>query len=235
MTMQASVRPADGECWDRPSAVTRSLLGYGPLAGLVYLVSGVTQGLTRDGFDFGRHSLSLLANGPLGWIHVTTLVVTGLMTVAAAGGVHRALRRVPGRSWAGALLGGYGAALVLGGILVADPMDGFPLGTPAGAPVETTPAGVLHLATGGLGFACLIGATAVLTRRFAREGRRGWAWASVVTGAVVLAGFLGVASGATSAPAVLGLWTGVVTGWAWLAAVSVHLYRRTPYPARPRR
>ncbi|NEK84776.1 DUF998 domain-containing protein [Blastococcus saxobsidens] len=233
--MQASattVRITDGECWDRPSAVTRLLLGYGPLAGLVYLGSGVIQGLTRDGFEFSRHSLSLLANGPLGWIHVTTLIVTGLTTIAAAVGVHRALRG--GRSWAGPLLGGYGAALVLGGIFVADPMDGFPLGTPAGVPVETSLAGVLHLAAGGLGFACLVGATAALARRFGREGRRGWAWSSVVAGAVVLAGFLGVASGATSALAVLGLWIGVATGWAWLAAVSVHLYRRTPHPTRPR-
>jgi hypothetical protein len=45
---------------------------------------------------------------------------------------------------------------------------------------------------------------------------------------------VGVASGSTSALAVLGLWIGVVTGWAWVAAVSVHLYRRTPHPTRPR-
>ncbi|WP_346621004.1 DUF998 domain-containing protein [Blastococcus montanus] len=230
----AVVRASGVAACDRPSAVTRSLLGYGPLAGAVYLTSGVAQALTRDGFDLGRHSLSLLANGPLGWIHVTTLVVTGLMTIAAAVGVHRALRGGRGGSWGGGLLGGYGAALVLGGVFVADPMDGFPVGTPAGAPVETTLSGILHLAAGGLGFACLVGATAVLARRFARESRPGWAWASALTGAVVLAGFTGVAGGSTSALAVLGLWTGVVAGWAWIAAVSVHLYRRTPHPTRPR-
>ena len=113
-------------------------------------------------------------------------------------------------------------------------MDGFPLGTPAGAPAETTLSGILHLASGGLGFACLVGATAVLARRFSRESRTGWARASAVSGAVVLAGFMGVASGSTSTLAVTGLWIGVVTGWAWIAAVSVHLYRRTPHPTRPR-
>ncbi|TFV48931.1 DUF998 domain-containing protein [Blastococcus sp. TF02A-35] len=236
--MQAShgdaVRDTGPTYLDRPSAVTRSLLGYGPLAAVVYLASGVTQGLTRDGFDLGRHSLSLLANGPHGWIHVTTLVVTGLMTIAAAVGVQRALRGAADRTWAGRLLAGYGLALVLGGVFVADPMDGFPLGTPAGAPVEPTLGGVLHLAAGGLGFACLVAAAVSLARRFAREGRTRWAASSAVTGAVVLAGFAGVAGGGASPLAVAGLWAAVVTGWAWVAAVSVHLYRRTPHPTRPR-
>jgi len=235
MTIEAStsIRPAADASCDPGSAVTRSLLGYGPLAGAVYLTSGVVQGLSREGFDFGRHSLSLLANGALGWVHVTTLILTGLMTVAAAVGVRRGLRGGRAASWGGGLLAGYGVALVLGGVFVADPMDGFPVGTPAGAPVKTTTSGLLHLAAGGLGFVCLIGATAVLSRRFARESRRAWAWASAAAGVVVLAGFGGVASGSTSAPAVVGLWIGVVTGWAWVAAVSVHLYRRTPHPARP--
>ena len=236
MTVEATAgtRMAAAECWDRPAAVTRSLLGYGPLAGAVYLFSGVVQGLARDGFEFDRHSLSLLANGPWGWVHVTTLVVTGLMTLAAAVGVHRALGSGREASAAGPLLAGYGAALVLGGVFVADPMDGFPVGTPDGPPVEATPEGVLHLASGGLGFVCLIAATVVLARRFAAESRRAWTRVSVLAGVVVLAGFAGVAGGSTSPVAVLGLWAGVVVGWAWLAAVSVHLYRRTPHPTRPR-
>jgi hypothetical protein len=234
MTFTASTRPAEGagsrQPFDRPAAVTRSLLGYGPLAGAFYLVSGLAQALTRDGFDLTRHDLSLLANGPLGWIQVTTLVLSGLMTVAAAVGVRRAL----GGGWGPGLLAGYGLALVAAGAFVADPMDGFPVGTPAGPPAEISTAGLLHMAAGGLGFGCLVVAALVLARRFAGEGRRGWALGSRVTGAVVLLGFLGVASGSTSALAVLGLWIGVVTGWAWLGAVSVHLYRRTPHPTRAR-
>jgi hypothetical protein len=220
--------------FDRPAAVTRSLLGYGPLAGAVYLGSGLVQALTRDGFDLSRHSLSLLANGSLGWVHITTLVVTGLMTVAAASGVSRALRGGRGAAWGAGLLAGYGGALVAGGVFVADPMDGFPVGTPAGPPAEVSTAGLVHLAAGGLGFACLVAATLVLGRRFAQESRRAWAWCSRLTGLVVLAGFTGVASGSTSSLAVLGLWVGVVAGWVWLGAVCVHLYRRTPHPTRPR-
>jgi hypothetical protein len=234
MTLTASTRPAEGagdrQPVDRPAAVTRSLLGYGPLAGLVYLVSGLTQALARDGFDLTRHDLSLLANGPLGWIQVATLVLTGLMTGAAAVGVRRALRT----TWGPGLLAGYGVALVAAGVFVADPMDGFPIGTPAGPPAEVSTAGLLHMAAGGVGFGCLVAAGLVLARRFAREGRSRWAVGSRISAGVVLLGFLGVASGTTSPLAVLGLWIGVVTGWAWLAAVCVHLYRRTPHPTRAR-
>jgi hypothetical membrane protein len=230
MTRTAPPRPAEGtgtrQPFDRSAAVTRSLLGYGPLAGALYLVSGLTQALTRDGFDLARHDLSLLANGPLGWIQVTTLVLSGLMTVAAAVGMRRAL----GRSWGPGLLAGYGLALVAAGVFVADPMAGFPAGTPAGPPAEVSTAGLMHMAAGGLGFGCLVAAALVLARRFAREGRRGWALGSRATAVVVLLGFLGVATGSTSSSAVLGLWIGVVTGWAWLGAMSVHLYRRVPHP-----
>lgn len=108
------LRPGTGanQVFNRPAAVTRSLLGYGPLAGACYLASGLAQALTRDGFDLRRHDLSLLANGPLGWIHILTLMLTGLMTVASAIGVFRALpgaasprgrracwRRTAWRSW----------------------------------------------------------------------------------------------------------------------------------------
>jgi hypothetical protein len=227
-----ALRTADRTLCDPRSAVTRSLLGYGPLAGSLYLVSGLVQALTRNGFDITRHDLSLLANGPLGWIQIATLVLAGLMSVAAAVGVHRALAGGPGARWGAGLLAGYGVALVAAGAFVADPMDGFPICTPAGAPAQVTTAGVLHMTAGGIGFLCLVASTWVLARRFHAEGRSGWSRGSVAAGIVVLAGFLGVASGTTSPWAVLGLWVGVVTGWVWIAAVSIHLYSRTPSPAR---
>src|SRR5690606_16609679 len=54
-----SVRHAGmGVSFDGAAAVTRSLLGYGVVAGVFYLVVGVVLGMTREGFDFGRHPLS---------------------------------------------------------------------------------------------------------------------------------------------------------------------------------
>ena len=45
--------------FDRGAALTRSLLGYGVLAGPFYLAVGLVQALVREGFDFSRHPLSL--------------------------------------------------------------------------------------------------------------------------------------------------------------------------------
>ena len=75
--------------------VTKSLLGYGIVAGPCYVVVSLAQALTRHGFDLGRHEWSLLANGDNGWIQVANLIVTGLMVIAFAIGLRRALTRAP--------------------------------------------------------------------------------------------------------------------------------------------
>jgi hypothetical protein len=197
--------------------VTRSLLGYGVLAGPFYLVVGVVQALTRTGYDLAHDDLSVLANGSLGWIQMTNLILSGLMTVAAAIGIRRAL---PDRPWGPRLIAGYGIGLVLAGVFTADPMNGFPVGTPPGAHTMTWH-GLLHLVTGGLGFLCVIAACFVLARPF---GRR-WTAYSRATGVLFLLSFLGIASGSTSAAIVLGFWLGIILAWTWLAVLSVRLYR----------
>jgi hypothetical membrane protein len=198
--------------------ITRSLLGYGVLAGPLYVGVSLAQALTRDGFDLTRHAWSLLANGELGWIQIMNFVLTGSATVAAAVGLRRALGRRP----APALIAAYGVGLVGAGILRADPAQGFPAGTP-----ETTPIswhGALHLVIGGVGFGCLIAACFVLANRFRREGRRGLAWFSLATGVVFLAGFAGIASG-SHGPTTLAFVAAVGLVWAWLATVCIHFYR----------
>jgi hypothetical protein len=53
--------------------VTRSMLGYGVIAGPIYLGTYVVQGLVRDGFDFTLHAASLLTAGQYGWVQVVNL------------------------------------------------------------------------------------------------------------------------------------------------------------------
>lgn len=198
--------------------ITRSLLGYGVLAGPLYLGVSLAQALTRDGFDLSKHAWSLLANGPLGWIQILNFVVAGLATVAAAVGLRRAL----GRRLAPSLIAAYGVSLVGAGIFRADPAQGFPAGTP-----ETTPIswhGALHFVVGGVGFLCLIVACFVLANQFRREGRPGLAWFSLVTGVAFVAGFAGIASG-SQGPTTLAFVAAVVLVWAWLATICIHFYR----------
>ena len=205
--------------------VTRSLLGYGVIAGPVYVAVSLAQALTRDGFDLSRHQWSLLANGPLGWVQVTNFVLTGLMVVACAAGLRRALVTGPGARWAPRLLAVYGASLVAAGAFRADPALGFPAGTPEG-PGEVSWHGLLHLAAGGIGFTCLAAACFAVGRRYAAEGRRGFARWSRATGAAFLAGFGMVASSGGSEVDNLAFTGVVVAVWAWLSAVALDTYRR---------
>ena len=216
---------------DRTAAITRSLLGYGVLAGPIYLVVGLAQALTRDGYDLTRHDLSLLANGTLGWIQITNLIVSGLMTVAAGVGMRRALRVLGagrGAVWGPRLVAAYGLGLVGAGIFVADPMNGFPRGTPDGPPAVVTVGGIGHLVFGALGFLCLVAGCLLIARHYAAQRRTGMAWFSRATGVLFLIAFIGTASGSASPVIVLGFWIAVILAWSWLAVVSIDLYRRTP-------
>lgn len=206
--------------------VTRSLLGYGVLAGPFYVAVVIAQALLRPGFDLTRDDASLLSNGSLGWIQVANFVITGLMVIACAAGVRRALAGGRGATWAPILLGLYGAGLIAAGLFVADPMNGFPAGAPAGRPDTISVHGLLHIASAGIGFAGLVAACFVVARRFAADGDRSRMWFSIVTGVVFLAAFAGVASGSSSPVVIAGFWVGLLFAWGWIASLSIHLYRR---------
>ena len=50
-----------------PPTTTRALLALGSAAGPFYVIVGIAQILTREGFDWTRHALSLMSNGPWGF------------------------------------------------------------------------------------------------------------------------------------------------------------------------
>ena len=140
-----------------------------------------------------------MANGERGWIQVANLVVTGLMVIAFAVGLRRALATGTGARWAPRLVAVYGVSLVAAGLLRADPALGFPAGTPAG-PGPVSWHGAAHFVAGGIGFSCLAITCFVLAhrysaQRYSAQRRRGWARFSRLTGVVFLAGFAMVASG----------------------------------------
>jgi uncharacterized protein DUF998 len=203
---------------------TRSLLGYGIVAGPTYVLVGLAQAVTRDGFDLTRHAWSLLANGASGWIQIANFLAAGLMTMAAAVGLRRSLPMGTARRWAPPLILTYGLSLVGAGLFRADPAQGFPVGAPETPAVSWH--GMLHLLIGGIGFFCLIAACFILAAHFARVGERGLARFSRITGVVLLAGFAGIASG-SHGPTTVAFLIAVVTVWAWLTTVSLHFFRTT--------
>jgi len=205
---------------DTAARVTKSLLGYGALAGPFYVITSVAQGLLREGFDFRRHEWSVLANGAYGWIQTANLLLTGLMVVAFAVGLARATTG----AWAPRLITVFGLGMISAAAFRADPHDGFPAGTPDG-PGEVSWHGLLHLATSGIGFLCAVTACFVLARRYARTGRRGFAVYSVATGVFFLLTFAGIASGGGSAGTIFAFTAGIIALFGWLAAVAVDRYR----------
>src|SRR6266498_3181897 len=119
---------ATGAATEPSTRVTRILLACGVAAGPLYVLLGLVQALTREGFDLRRHELSLLANGELGWIQIANLVVSGLLVVVAAVGMRRVLRPGRGGTWGPRLVGGYGVGLIAAGVLWPTPPTASRLG-----------------------------------------------------------------------------------------------------------
>lgn len=223
MTEQMTTRQHVERC-SPADRTTRSLLGYGIIAGPFYTAVSLGQALTRDGFDLTRHQWSLLANGDLGWIQVTNFLLTGLMLVAFGVGLRRAL--APGRAaiWAPWLVAGYGVSLMAAGVFRADPALGFPVGAPDGR-ASVSWHGLLHFVAGGIGFMCVAAACFVIARRYAVEGNRGRARFSRFTGVAFLAGFAMIASSGGGAVATVAFTAAVILIWMWLCTVALDRYR----------
>jgi len=205
-----------------PTTVTRALLTGGMIAGPLYIGVGLVEGLTRRGFSFLHHDLSVLANGSLGWIHSMLLVVSGLLTVAGAVGMRNVIRGRKGGTWGPLLLGVYGLGLVGAGFFKADPAKGFPPGTAADAHAVST-AGLLHFVSGGVGFIGLIAACFVLAKYFKAAGDGAWRTFSICTGVFYFLAFFGIAmgsqqNGAALATVIIAFTAAVILGWAWVTA-----------------
>lgn len=215
--------------FDRAAAVTRSMLGWGVVAGPFYVVVGVVLALSRPGFDLTQDALSLLILGDLGWVQWLNLVLSGLMSVVAAAG----LLRTPGRPRAAAVLVGvYGVCLVLSAVFPPDATDSYPPGTDAGGEVSTS--GLLHLGFGALGFLCMAVA-AVLAGSWLARRRPPLARWSRLAGVAILVSFVAGAALSQGPAGIALIWLAVLVTWGWLAAVSAVSYRSIPHPDLDRR
>ncbi|TPW73452.1 DUF998 domain-containing protein [Schumannella sp. 10F1B-5-1] len=226
--------PGPDDDLDRGAAATRSLLGWGVVAGPFYVVVGLVLALTRPGFELSRHALSLLMLGDLGWLQRANLALTGLMVLAAAVGIVRAIRS--GRGLAiGVLTGVHGVALVLSAVFAPDPVAGFPPGSAGG---EFSLSGILHLLFGAIGFVAIAVAAFAHAAWSRGVGRPRVAVLSVALGVLVLLGFAGGAalSGGPAASAGIALlWIAVLAQFGWLARASSQIYAWSPHPLRSKR
>ncbi|MFI6509438.1 DUF998 domain-containing protein [Streptosporangium sp. NPDC050855] len=179
MTTLTTPSTADGTRTDR--LLTAGLLA-GPVLGLTWLV----QGLVRDGYDFTRHPVSLLALGEGGWVQIAAFCVTGGLMIGCAAGLRRTLKDGPGARWIPRLTAVIGGGLIAAGVFTTDPGAGFPAGAPEGTPVLSWH-GVLHEAGHLVVVTAWIALCFVLRTRFARRADRGWARACVAAVPIVIA------------------------------------------------
>ena len=200
---------------------TRVLLACGAVAGPLYVTVTMIEALTRDGFDLRHHRFSWLTTGDLGWIHQMNMVLVGVLTMLLAFGVRRVVQSGRGAVWGPRLLALLGAAYVVGGLLRADPVVGFPPGTTAEM-VQRTWHGVVQNASRSVSTLFLLAASVVFARWFAAQGSRGWAWfyglAIPVAFAVLTA--VGLALGFNGAGLAFLMTPGI-----WVTALALHLYR----------
>src|SRR6266540_3496127 len=102
LTRRAPARPPERIRTMTQTTVTRTtvrnLLACGAIGAPVFVIAGLIQAYTRKGFDLKVHPFSFLSLGDLGWIQITTFVLTGLMFIAGAVGMRRVLRTGPGRT-----------------------------------------------------------------------------------------------------------------------------------------
>ncbi len=108
--------------------------------------------------------------------------------------------------------------MIAGGLLVMDPADGFPVGTPAGMPASMSWHSVGHMIAGSIAFFALIAACYVLGRHFGRTGHRRLAVASRIAGTVMLVGVGWAMSGGTAGSLTLAI--GVITAMLWITTVA---------------
>jgi hypothetical protein len=210
----------------RTSPQLRVALIAGAVAGPLYVGVGTLEAVLRRGYDIRIHSLSLLANGPGGWIHSALLVVSGLLTLMGALGLASAQQHTGRRSYSMIIgLAVYGLGIATAGLLRADPAEGFPIGTPPGPPVMVTASGIGHLVAGGLGFLGFMVACLACARRSAKAGDRAWAACSAVVGVYYLVAFAGIASGAGNAVINIAFTVAVVLGWVWLTVLFIRALR----------
>ena len=217
-----------------PQAWTRRLLHCGAAAGPVFVAVFLLEGAVRDGYRPLRHPVSSLALGPRCWIQAGNFAMAGTLLLAGAAGLARAGDPAASRA-APALIGAAGAGLTGSAVFTTDPVSGYPQGTPDALtrPRHCPQSGAVPV------FAGLPAAALASGCRSWRAGQHRFGMYSAGTAVTILPTMALAGAGFAQSPRLNGLGglfqrASIITGFAWLTALSAQALRRTPATAAPR-
>lgn len=201
----------------------RKWSGAAGIAGpILFTTAFVAEGFWQPGYSHVADPVSALAAGPYGWVQDVNFVVFGVLTIAFAIGVHRALRPSRAGTIGSTFLLVSGAALVLAAVFPARDASGAVTDQPG-----HVLAAVLAFLGAGIGFAAV-------SRRLARHPHwRDLAGYTLISGIATIVLFLTVGATAIPPDAPLHAWLGAgqrLTLLVWLpctVVLSLRMLRTT--------
>ena len=222
--------PGQRQAW------TRRLLWCGVAAGPVFVTAFLLEGAVRDGYRPLRHPVSSLALGSRGWIQAGNFAVAGALFLAGAAGLARAGDPAVSSRAAPALIGAAGAGLIGAAVLPTDPVSGYPPGTPD-ALTGPSRTGTAHNIAAVPVFCGLPAAALACSWRSWRAGQRKFGLYSACTAVTMLATMALAAAGFSQSPRLANLGglfqrASIITGFAWLTALSARALQRAPSTQR---
>jgi hypothetical protein len=220
-----------------PRVWTRRLLCCGVAAGPVFVAVLLLEGAVRDGYRPLRHPVSSLALGPRGWIQAANFATAGTLFLAGAAGLARAGDPAASRA-APALIAAAGAGLIGAAVFTTGPVSGYPPGT-SDALTHPTRTGMVHNLAAVPVFAGLPAAAHASGWRSWRAGEHRFGLYSAGTCVTMLTTMALAGTGFGQSPRVVNLGglfqrVSIITGFAWVVALSARALRRTPATAASR-
>jgi hypothetical protein len=207
-------------------ALTKWLLVCGAVSGFGFIAVVQVEGAVRPYYDPLSQPVSMLSLGVGGWIQIANFVVTGLLMLACAVGLWRALSTGRAAIWGPILIGMNGLGLIGAGAFNVDPGHGYPPKGALGVATAVTWHGQLHSLTSLIAFVSMALACFVFARRFAAQpGGRLWAAYSLLTGLAVLI-FLVAASVVLSGNGEFGgllQRTSIYAGRVWIGLLAISI------------
>ena len=210
---------------ERPGLL-KFLLACGAIGPILFIIVFLIEGATRAGYDPLRHPVSSLSIGATGWTQAANFILTGLLVLAFAIGLHHALQTPIHTTLGPLLLELVGMGLIGAGIFTTDPVYGYPTDQPL-VLAQYTLHGHLHDLVSLVVFVCLPAACFVFCRRFFRLSERGWAVYSLLSGLGIIAAFVLASLGFDQTAGFVafgGLFQrlSISIGWIWISLLAVH-------------